>query len=189
MEVYRSPADTFVAGFPREPADEPARGADRRWRGGRSGRDLRRRPARAAFRRGGQRARRLPDRAVILGIRPEDLREERAVAAMQPVDLQVVAVEALGPEVILIGSLPGPARPSWPRAWAPTSPPGSARRSACGSIRGGSPVRCRDRQGDPPPACRAPGTADPIMRCALSADHGPDRRHDPLRAIVGCPGL
>jgi ABC-type sugar transport system ATPase subunit len=51
------------------------------------------------------------DRAVILGIRPEDLREERAVAAMQPVDLQVVAVEALGPEVILIGSLRGPRAP------------------------------------------------------------------------------
>jgi ABC-type sugar transport system ATPase subunit len=51
------------------------------------------------------------DRAVILGIRPEDLRDERAAPAMQPVDLQVVAVEALGPEAILIGSLPGPRAP------------------------------------------------------------------------------
>jgi ABC-type sugar transport system ATPase subunit len=51
------------------------------------------------------------DRAVILGIRPEDLREECAVPGMQPVDLQVVAVEALGPEAILIGSLRGPRAP------------------------------------------------------------------------------
>lgn len=51
------------------------------------------------------------DRAVILGIRPEDIREAKSGAAGPTVDLQVVAVEALGPEVVLIGSLPGPGAP------------------------------------------------------------------------------
>jgi ABC-type sugar transport system ATPase subunit len=112
MEVYRDPADTFVAGFLASPpmnlleARIEAEGAA----GGlavtcaaalrvplSAGSDS----ALGAYR----------GRAIILGIRPEDLREERAVPTMQPVDLQVVAVEALGPEVILIGSLPGPGAP------------------------------------------------------------------------------
>jgi ABC-type sugar transport system ATPase subunit len=112
MDVYRDPADTFVAGFLASPpmnlleARIEAEGAA----GGlavtcaaalrvplSAGSDS----ALGAYR----------GRAIILGIRPEDLREERAVPTMQPVDLQVVAVEALGPEVILIGSLPGPGAP------------------------------------------------------------------------------
>jgi multiple sugar transport system ATP-binding protein len=108
MEVYRNPADTFVAGFLASPPMnllEARIEAD-----GAAGSlavicDALRVPLSAAE------ASALGvygDRAVILGIRPEDLREDRAVPAMQPVDLQVVAVEALGPEVILIGSLPGP---------------------------------------------------------------------------------
>jgi ABC-type sugar transport system ATPase subunit len=112
MEVYREPADTFVAGFLASPpmnlleARIEAHGAA----GGlvvtctgalRVPLPVAPDSALGAYR----------DLAVILGIRPEDLRGERAVAAMQPVDLQVVAVEALGPEVILIGSLPGPRAP------------------------------------------------------------------------------
>ena len=50
------------------------------------------------------------DRPVVLGIRPEDLREQPADAtqaqgATLPLELRVVAIEALGPEVILIASL------------------------------------------------------------------------------------
>ena len=112
MEVYRDPADTFVAGFLASPpmnllearieADGAAGGLVVTCNGALrlplSGADD---SALGAYR----------DRAAILGIRPEDLREVRAVATMQPVDLQVVAVEALGPEVILIGSLRGPRAP------------------------------------------------------------------------------
>ena len=110
MEVYRNPADTFVAGFLasppmnllaarieptassglavvsdglRLPLVEAPDGAYGPWR----------------------------DRAVILGIRPEDIREAKSGAAGLLVDLQVVAVEALGPEVVLVGSLPGPGAP------------------------------------------------------------------------------
>jgi ABC-type sugar transport system ATPase subunit len=42
------------------------------------------------------------DRPVILGIRPEDLRPQPGRVALP---LRVVAIEALGPEVILIASL------------------------------------------------------------------------------------
>jgi ABC-type sugar transport system ATPase subunit len=110
MEVYRNPADIFVAGFLasppmnllaarieptassglavvsdglRLPLVEAPDGAYGPWR----------------------------DRAVILGIRPEDIREAKSGAAGLLVDLQVVAVEALGPEVVLVGSLPGPGAP------------------------------------------------------------------------------
>jgi multiple sugar transport system ATP-binding protein len=112
MEVYREPADTFVAGFLASPpmnllearieADGAARGlvviCDAALRVPLSVQDE---SALGAYR----------DRAVILGIRPEDLREECGVPGMHPVDLQVVAVEALGPEAILIGSLGGPRAP------------------------------------------------------------------------------
>jgi multiple sugar transport system ATP-binding protein len=111
MEVYRNPADTFVAGFlasppmnlltarietdatgsgvavvcsgVRLPFAEAPDGPESAWR----------------------------DRAVILGIRPEDIREARSGVGGLAIDLQVVAVEALGPEVILVGSLPGPGAP------------------------------------------------------------------------------
>jgi ABC-type sugar transport system ATPase subunit len=51
------------------------------------------------------------DHAVILGIRPEDIHEQRFKPSLQPLDLQVIAVEALGPEIILVGSPPGPGTP------------------------------------------------------------------------------
>ena len=106
MEVYRNPADTFVAGFLASPPMNLL--------------DARLEPDAVGGLAVVCGALRLPlgvsaqaalgdwrDRPVILGIRPEDLREERAGPSMQPVDLQVVAVEALGPEVVLIGSVPG----------------------------------------------------------------------------------
>jgi multiple sugar transport system ATP-binding protein len=105
MEVYRNPADTFVAGFLASP---PMNLLDARIEAAGSG---------LAVVCGGLR---LPlaqapdgwrDRRVILGIRPEDIREAESGGAGAAVDLQVVAVEALGPEVILVGSLPGPDAP------------------------------------------------------------------------------
>jgi multiple sugar transport system ATP-binding protein len=106
MEVYRNPADTFVAGFLASP---PMNLLDARIEADGTGGlavlcGALRLPLAAAAHGalGGWR-----DRPVILGIRPEDLREERVGPSMQSVDLQVVAVEALGPEVVLIGSLPG----------------------------------------------------------------------------------
>jgi ABC-type sugar transport system ATPase subunit len=106
MEVYRNPADTFVAGFLASPPMnlldariEPAAGGGQAVVCG----ELRLPLAQAPD--GGR------DRRVILGIRPEDIREAESGAGGVALDLQVVAVEALGPEVILIGSLPGPGAP------------------------------------------------------------------------------
>ena len=106
MEVYRNPASTFVAGFLASP---PMNLLDARIEGRARG------PA--AGRRAGSLALSLPstqasayaawrDREVILGIRPEDIHEHQIRPAMQPVEVQVVALEALGPEIILVASLP-----------------------------------------------------------------------------------
>jgi multiple sugar transport system ATP-binding protein len=111
MEVYRNPASTFVAGFLASP---PMNLLDARIEAEREGR-LRvscgslalslpspQASAYAAWR----------DREVILGIRPEDIHEHQVRPAMQPVEVQVVALEALGPEIILVASLPGAAEVS-----------------------------------------------------------------------------
>jgi multiple sugar transport system ATP-binding protein len=111
MEVYRNPADTFVAGFLASP---PMNLLVARVEAAQTSSGL------AVVCSG----LRLPlveapdgpyglwrDRAVILGIRPEDIREAKSGAAGALTDLQVVAVEALGPEVILVGSLLGPGAP------------------------------------------------------------------------------
>ena len=110
MEVYRNPADTFVAGFLASPPMNLLA--------------ARIEPAASSGLAVVSNGLRLPlveapdgaygpwrDRAVILGIRPEDIREAKSGAAGLLVDLQVVAVEALGPEVVLVGSLPGPGAP------------------------------------------------------------------------------
>jgi ABC-type sugar transport system ATPase subunit len=106
MEVYRNPASTFVAGFLASP---PMNLLDARVEDERDGR-LRvvcgclglslpgaQAGAYAAWR----------DREVILGIRPEDIHEHQIRPTMQPVEVQVVALEALGPEIILVANLPG----------------------------------------------------------------------------------
>jgi ABC-type sugar transport system ATPase subunit len=106
MEVYRNPADTFVAGFLASP---PMNLLDARLHGEdpltvvSAGLSLQLLASDAV--------RRHRDHAVILGIRPEDIHEQRFKPSMQPLDLQVIAVEALGPEIILIGSPPGPGTP------------------------------------------------------------------------------
>ena len=148
MEVYRHPADTFVAGFLASPpmnlldADAarqavlvagvsiPLRGSDQ--------------GALAAFH----------DRRVILGIRPEDLSTEPRPGTL-PLDLRVVAIEALGPEVILIAACPTAA--SSPPAWAATSPPRSAAPSASTS----TPPRSTSSTPRPPkPSARRPPGPD-----------------------------
>jgi ABC-type sugar transport system ATPase subunit len=109
MAVYRNPADTFVAGFLASP---PMNLLDARLQANATGLavvaaglaiPLHQADATsyAAWR----------DRPVILGIRPEDLREHPGDAVLPrnvalPLDLRVVAIEALGPEVILIAALP-----------------------------------------------------------------------------------
>jgi ABC-type sugar transport system ATPase subunit len=127
MEVYRNPASTFVAGFLASP---PMNLMDARIESERDGwlrvvsgslalslpaGDAR---AYAAWR----------DRDVILGIRPEEIREHQVRPAMQPVDLQVVALEALGPEIILVASVPGGAEIAARMPASFTAPVGSGRR-------------------------------------------------------------
>lgn len=45
--------------------------------------------------------------AITFGIRPEDLYTEPAPRQAAPLDVEVVAVEALGPEMVLVAALPG----------------------------------------------------------------------------------
>ena len=47
------------------------------------------------------------DSAITFGIRPEDLYTEPAPRSAAPLDAEVVAVEALGPAVVLVAALPG----------------------------------------------------------------------------------
>ena len=104
LEVYRNPADTFVAGFLASP---PMNLIDGRLveAGGRlvvevGGIAL---PLGAsdASAYAGRR-----DKPVVFGLRPEDIYEESGRGERQPVDVSVVAVEALGPEIVLTGALP-----------------------------------------------------------------------------------
>ena len=104
LEVYHNPADTFVAGFLASP---PMNLLDARLVG--SGDDLgivldgltlpvppNLQAAYVARR----------DQAVIFGIRPEDLYAEDGPGSRVPIDVYIVTVEALGPEVVLVASLP-----------------------------------------------------------------------------------
>ena len=105
LEVYRNPASTFVAGFLASPpmnlleAHLESDGAD--------GlvavhRDLRL-PIPPAYRSPYVSYK---DKPIILGIRPEDL-YDHPVANGSPIDMRVVAVEALGPETVLITEIAG----------------------------------------------------------------------------------
>jgi ABC-type sugar transport system ATPase subunit len=104
MEVYRNPADTFVAGFLASP---PMNLLPGRIESGESSLE-----AVAGSLRIPIDDARADDagRDVILGIRPEDLAIEPSQGSAT-VALAVEAIEALGPEVILIGSLAGGALP------------------------------------------------------------------------------
>ena len=83
--------------------------------------------------------------------------------AMQPVDLQVVAVEALGPEVILVGSLPGRGAPEIAaRMGRRIHRPDRHATSASDRSAGDPPVRSRDH------ARRSRGRRSPEER---SSDH------------------
>jgi ABC-type sugar transport system ATPase subunit len=127
MEVYRNPASTFVAGFLASP---PMNLLEARIEAERDGQ------LRVVC---GSLALSLPsadtsayapwrDRAVIFGIRPEDIHEHQARPSMQPLDVQVVALEALGPEIILVAGLPGAAEISARMAASFAAPIGEAHR-------------------------------------------------------------
>jgi len=104
MEVYRNPADTFVAGFLASPPMnlmaarllESSSGLAVAVDGVRLAVPQDYVPAYQGYR----------DRAVVLGIRPEDLRRAQEHSEAAGLEVTVVAVETLGPEVILVGALP-----------------------------------------------------------------------------------
>ena len=124
LEVYRNPANTFVAGFLASPPMNllPARLAGDPAGGLAAIHGSLRLPlpslhGAAAYR----------DRRVVLGIRPEDL-YDGPLAEGIPVDLRVVAVEALGPETILVGEIPDGAEISARLGRAFTAPVGTMQR-------------------------------------------------------------
>ena len=104
LEVYRNPANAFVAGFLASPSMNLIDAV------------LNRTEAGLVIEAGGTRLP-VPDsfadsygahrgKACTLGIRPEDLHTEAGDENHVPVDVDVVTVEALGPETVLIVSLP-----------------------------------------------------------------------------------
>ena len=105
LEVYRNPVDTFVAGFLASP---PMNLLDARF-GGATGLEtvdlssisL---PLLAAHR---EALHGHAGEAITLGIRPEDLDAQPSAAQRAAITVTVVAVESLGPEVILVAALPG----------------------------------------------------------------------------------
>ncbi len=105
LQVYRNPADTFVAGFLASP---PMNLLDARF-GGPTGLDsVELPPISLPLLTEHQEA--LRGRAggtITLGIRAEDLDVHPSAAHHGAMIVTVVAVEALGPEVILVGALPG----------------------------------------------------------------------------------
>jgi len=104
MEVYRNPADTFVAGFLASP---PMNLVDAHLAEDGNGLavaiDGVRLPVPEEFVEAYAGYR---DREVVLGIRPEDLHSHGERPGAATLEVTVVAVETLGPEVILIGALP-----------------------------------------------------------------------------------
>jgi multiple sugar transport system ATP-binding protein len=105
LEVYRNPANTFVAGFLASPpmnlvearleADGPG-GLAAVHGGLRLPVPLAYIPAYGGYK----------DKPVILGVRPEDMYEEPIMGGVA-VEAQIVAVESLGPETILVAAIPG----------------------------------------------------------------------------------
>jgi multiple sugar transport system ATP-binding protein len=125
LEVYRNPADIFVAGFLASP---PMNLLPARLEGDGDGlaaiHGTLRLPIPPAYRTayGGWR-----DKPVMLGIRPEDL-YERVPAAGVAVDAAVIAVEALGPETVLVAQIAGGAEISARLGRNFTARPGAAQR-------------------------------------------------------------
>jgi len=104
LEVYRNPVDTFVAGFLASPPMNLI--------------DASLSEAGAAVELGAGLSLAIPEghraalashhnKAVVFGIRPEDIYAEPMDGAMAELDVTVVALEALGPETVLISRLPG----------------------------------------------------------------------------------
>jgi ABC-type sugar transport system ATPase subunit len=102
MEVYRNPADTFVAGFLASPPMnllDAGLAAD-------GGLVIEAGGARLAVPSGRRAAYdRYVGRPIVFGIRPEDIYEDAGAGGRAPLDVRVVAVEALGPEVVLVAAL------------------------------------------------------------------------------------
>jgi ABC-type sugar transport system ATPase subunit len=104
MEVYRNPADTFVAGFLASPPMNLLRARLVAEGDGlvvkAEGLSL---PVPEPYVSAYEEYR---DREVVLGLRPEDLHSEHGIPGDAEIEVKVVAVETLGPEVILVGALP-----------------------------------------------------------------------------------
>ena len=111
LDVYRYPANTFVAGFLASPPMNliPCQVATA---------DGTKREDGALFIEAGSVRLRVPTpytpayrtynaQAAIFGIRPEDVHAEPSDPGWQPIDVEVVAVETLGAEVVLIAGIPG----------------------------------------------------------------------------------
>ncbi len=105
LEVYRNPVDTFVAGFLASPPMNllDARVVEQPVGGFAVEHGAVMLPVPPAY---ASACAPLKDRPVILGIRPEDI-YEAPVPGSSEIDLHVVAIEALGPETILIAAIPG----------------------------------------------------------------------------------
>jgi ABC-type sugar transport system ATPase subunit len=104
LEVYRNPVNTFVAGFLASP---PMNLLDVRVEGQEGALEVvldgLRLPVPAALQGASAPYK---DQPVVFGIRPEDLYAEAGPGGRVPVPVRVVTVEALGPEVVLVASLP-----------------------------------------------------------------------------------
>ena len=124
LEVYRNPANTFVAGFLASPPMNllPARLEADASGGFIAAHGVLRIPVPPLFEASAYR-----DRPIVLGIRPEDL-YDRPIADGLAVDLRVVAVESLGPETVLVAEVPGGAEISARLGRAFTAPIGALQR-------------------------------------------------------------
>jgi multiple sugar transport system ATP-binding protein len=104
IEVYRNPANTFVAGFLASP---PMNLAPGNVQGGAGALEVAAGSVRfplPSFLHDGFAGHR--DKPVVIGLRPEDFHLAPASAAETvPIDVVAVATEMLGPEVILVGNL------------------------------------------------------------------------------------
>jgi ABC-type sugar transport system ATPase subunit len=111
LEVYRNPVNTFVAGFLASPPMNllPCHVMTA---------DGTKREDGALFIEAGGARLRIPTpytppyrtynaQAAIFGIRPEDVHAEPSDPGWQAIDIEVIALETLGAEVVLIGAIPG----------------------------------------------------------------------------------